>query len=150
MEATASSPTSDERALSALGYFLGLIVALVVRATHKDRSRFVRFHSVQAIAFDILLMVFMMLFVAVLFVGMFLVMAVGLFIFANAAEQDSESVFMALPLLTTLPFFGIFSIIPVSLGVLVVRIIAAVRVFQGHNFHYPWLGCQVEKFLEES
>ena len=55
-------PTSDDRLLSALAHLFGILVALIIWATHKDKSPSVRFQAVQAIAFDIVVMVFIMLF----------------------------------------------------------------------------------------
>ena len=144
-EETALTPTSDERMLSALAHFFGVIAALIIWAVQKDKSRFVRFQAAQAMAFDFAVMIFM----GVLFFCLFGVMFLGIFGTAFAAVNNSSSQGLS-PLMTIpfiLPSLMFLCIVPFSLALLVTRVMATISVLSGNDFHYPILGEQVEKFL---
>lgn len=146
-----TSPTSDERLMAALAHFFGPVVALIIWATQKDKSRFVRFQAVQALAFD--LTVFVALFV---FIGCFLVIVFGTVFLGTAgafaaANQNQNSDGSALGLVASLIFFLPFlawcPMMLLIVGTLVARVVAAINVLQGKDFRYPVLGARVEKFL---
>ena len=139
--------TSDERLLAAVAHLFGLLVALIVWATQKEKSLFVRFQAVQAIAFNGIVMLASMALSGCLGVLMVLAMVVGVtFIETQAAPGEMDWLFLFQPLLIFV-FFILW--MPVSLLLTVVRIVAAWSVFRGKDFRYPWLGRQVEKFLQD-
>ena len=145
-EETNLTPTSDERMMSALAHFFGVIAALIIWAVQKDKSRFVRFQAAQAMAFDFTVMLFM----GVLFFCLFGVMFLGVFggVFAavnNSTSPDRLSPFMLFPIM--FPFLTFTCILPFSLALLITRVVATVSVLIGNDFRYPFLGAQVEKFL---
>lgn len=142
------TPTSDEQMMAALAHFLGLIGSLIIFVIQKDKSRFVRFQAAQALAFDLITMLFFF----VLFFCMFGVVFLGMFgtIFAglnNPAQSENASWFVILP--TLLPVGMFICIFPFSLALFVTRIVATISVLSGNNFHYPWLGTRVEDFLSD-
>ncbi len=140
--------TSDERVMGALGHFFGLIASLIVWITQKDKSRFLRFQSLQALAFDGLLIVVSM-FLTLCLLG---VMLLGVFGLAFTVGQNPNSPDSVIPIsMASMLFpFGMFAcILPFSLAAFVARTIAAVSVASGHNFHYPILGRRVEAWLGE-
>ena len=47
----------EERLMAALSHFFGMLVALVIWITQKDKSNFVRFQALQAVGLDAILMV---------------------------------------------------------------------------------------------
>ena len=146
-----SLSTSDERLMAALSHFFGLFVALVIWATQKDKSRFVRFQAVQAMAFDIVVMVAVFILVGCLMVGMFAMMALGMGGIALAFPQDGSmpdapfAIFLTL--MTTLPMLMPCVILAFMGVILGFRLVAAIQTFQGKDFRYPWIGSQVERFL---
>ncbi|RPI95917.1 MAG: DUF4870 domain-containing protein [Chloroflexi bacterium] len=145
---TSLSPTSDERMMGALAHFFGVIAALIVWVTQKDKSRFVRFQAAQAMAFDFAVMllmgvVFFCLFGA-MFVGMFGTMAVTL---NSSTSPENVSPFLMFPFM--FPSLMFSCILPFSLAFLIARIVAAASVLSGNNFHYPFLGAKVEGFLAD-
>ena len=145
-EQTVPMPTSDERLLSAIAYFFGIIGAVFVWILQRDKSRFVRFHAAQALAFDFVVTIFTMVFFScffgLMFAGMF-----GAMLTASNTSSPSESfpLFIIFPTIMPLAIFA--CIFPFTLLLMIIRIIAAVSVLSGHDFRYPWLGRQVEKFL---
>jgi uncharacterized Tic20 family protein len=147
-EETNITSNSDERMLAALSHFLGLIVALIIWATQKDKSRFVRFQAVQALAFDLAVMLLM----GILFFCLFGTMFIGMFgmMFTavnNSTSPQNFSPFVMFPFM--FPSLMFTCILPFSFAFLIAKIMAAVSVLNGNNFHYPFLGNQVEKFLAD-
>ena len=47
----------DERLMSGLSHLFGWLIALIIWATQRERSEFVRFQTLQAIAFDVVMIV---------------------------------------------------------------------------------------------
>jgi uncharacterized Tic20 family protein len=137
--------SSDDRLLSAIAHMFGILVALIVWATHKDKSPFVRYQAAQAIAFDVVVMVFSMVFSVCLFGVMFCGMFASILTLA-AAETSGDPGWPILILPGMFPFLFLV-LVPVSLVFVLARLIAAVSVLNGNEFRYPWLGKQVEKFL---
>ncbi|HEX2696884.1 MAG TPA: DUF4870 domain-containing protein [Anaerolineales bacterium] len=145
---TDPSLSSDEKLMGALAHLFGPLVALVVWFMQKDKSRFVKFQTVQALAFDAILMivmgiVFFCLF-GVMFVGMFGAMFYGL---GNTSSPDTVSPFFMLPAM--FPFTIFACAFPLSLLILGARVFAAISIFNGHNYKYPVLGNWLENFLKE-
>lgn len=146
MEEQKQSPfSSDERMLAALAHLFGIVVALIVWVTQKDKSPFVKFQAIQAIGFDLVWMVIGMLasfcYVGVMFAGMFLM------IFGTASAPESfDPALVVLPAMFPLAIFCL--IMPIGLLNLGLRLFAAISVFQGKDYRYPFIGKQVEKFLQ--
>lgn len=146
MENTSPTPTSDEKLMSAIAYFLGIIGALLVWILQKDKSRFVRYHAAQALAFDFLVTVlaFVMFFCifGVMFVGLFGSILIAV---STASQTDSAPLFVLFP--AFMPFMVFTCAFPLSFVFMIGRLFAAISVLTGRDFRFPWLGRQVEKFL---
>ncbi len=142
------TPTSDERMMAALAHFFGAIGALIVWVVQKDKSRFVRFQAVQALAFNFTVILVMVVLFVCLFGAMFIGMFGTMFSALNSSTSpENFSPLMVFPFLfPTLAFTCIF---PLSLAFVIAQIVAAVSVLTGRDFHYPLLGAQVEKFLAD-
>lgn len=130
-------PTSDEKILAALSHLLGPIVALIIWATQKDKSPLVRFQAVQAMAFDATLILFGVLGAGCVGLLVFCSMITG-FVGAAAAATPNGDSSSPLALLFVLPAMMPFCIGPLififALGMILIRLFAAVSVFQGKNF----------------
>ncbi len=146
--AESSSSTSDERSMAALAHFFGLIAALIVWAVQKDKSPFVRFQSLQSLAFEAIAilvnMVLMICLFGVMFVGAFGILFASI---NSASSPDNVDPLFVLPMMFPFATFSCF--IPMTLVYFIVRLIATVSVASGHDFRYPWLGKWLEKFLEK-
>ena len=142
------SPSSDEKLMGALAHLFGPLVALIVWSTQKDKSRFVKFQALQALAFDVILIAVMgvVLFCAfgVMFAGIFGSMFVTL---GNASSPDAVPPFFILPFM--FPMLMSACILPFSLLILTARLIASISVLNGRNYQYPLLGKWLENFLKE-
>ncbi len=139
------SPSSDERLMAAISHFFGLVVALIVWATQKDKSRFVRFQALQAAAFDVLFLLLWFVIVGCYMAFMAFSMFGAMMFGSSMASDPSTQWIFLMPSLFPM---GILCIFPFILLLFVARIVAAVQTFQGKDFRYPWLAERVEKFLE--
>ena len=138
-------PTSDEKLMSAIAYFFGVFGALLVWIFQKDKSRFVRFHATQALAFDFLVLGVGFVGFFCIFGMMFVAMFGSIVLTANSASPSDQPLLVLFPVL--MPFTIFSCAFPGALVLMLVRLIAAVAVLSGRDFRYPWLGTQVEKFL---
>ena len=137
--------TSDQRLMAALAHFFGLIAALVIWATQKDKSPFLRFQALQALAFDVLLTaVFLVLTLCVMGV-----MFVGVLVLVAATKSTGpQEGFISLGVGSMLlPMGVLFCLAPVSWAALLIRTIAAISVANGRNFRYPFIAGRVKAFL---
>ena len=143
-----SLPSSDERLMGGLAHLFGPLVAIIVWSIQKGKSRFVKFQAVQALAFDVILIIVM----GIVFFCLFGVMFAGVFgpmfgALGDASSPDAIPPFFMLPFM--FPFLFFACIFPFSLLIMAVRLVASLSVFNGRNFHYPVLGKWLEKFLKE-
>jgi len=144
------APSPDESLMAAVSHFLGFLVALVVWVTQKDKSRFVRFQALQAMAFDLVASVIFFLVIGFLLVLVFGVIALGIGDIAILGSQNNptaEPVRVFIALMTGLPFLIPCLVIPLAIAIFIARLIATIQTFQGHDFHYPWLGNLVERSI---
>lgn len=140
-------PTSDERMLGALAHVLGSLVAIIVWFIQKDRSRFVKFQALQALVFDVILFVASGLIFACLFGVILLGMSFSMFnLLQNPAAADGFEFLVAIPMLFPFIMFG--CAFPLSLAILVLRLIAGISVLNGRNYHYPVIGKWLDGFLD--
>jgi uncharacterized Tic20 family protein len=145
------APTSDESLLAAISHFFGLLVALIVWATQKDKSHYVRFQAIQAMAFDLLITVAVFLIVGCMMVFIFGVLALGISdiaVFGNQGNPTAEPFRTLIALMAAVPILIPCIIIPFTGIIFVARLIATIQTFQGKDFHYPWLGSMVERYQE--
>jgi len=145
------APTSDESLMAAISHFFGLLVALVVWATQKDKSRFVRFQAIQAMAFDLLVSAAVFLIVGCMMVAIFGILTLGIgdiALFSNQGNPTAEPFRTLIALMTAVPLLIPCIIVPVAGIIFVARLIATIQTFQGKDFHYPWLGALVERYQE--
>jgi uncharacterized Tic20 family protein len=145
------APTSDEGLMAAISHFFGLLVALIVWATQKDKSRFVRFQAIQAMAFDLIVSVAVFLIVGCMMVAIFGVLALGIgdiAIIGSQSNPTAEPFRTLIALMTAVPLLIPCIIFPVVGIIFVARLIATIQTFQGKDFHYPWLGSLIERYQE--
>jgi uncharacterized Tic20 family protein len=145
-------PTSDERLMAALSHFLGFIIALIVWATQKDKSRYVHFQAIQAMAFDLVVSVITFVIVGGMIAFTFGVAMLGVGGIAIVSAQNNptaEPIGVIIALMTAIPFLIPCIIFPLMGIIFIARLIATIQTFQGKDFHYPWLGSLVERSLEQ-
>src|SRR4030042_4711528 len=145
------APTTDEGLMAAISHFFGLLVALIVWATQKEKSRFVRFQAIQAMAFDVVISVIIFITIGCMMVLMFGVMALGvggIAFFGSQKNPTGDPVGIFIAMMTAVPFLIPCIILPLMGIIFIARLIAPIQTFQGKDFHYPWLGALIERSLE--
>ena len=143
----ATNLTSDEKLMGGVAHVFGPLVAIIVWAIQKDKSRFVKFQSLQALAFDLIIIIVGGLLFFCLFSFMFLGMSWITFQAINSTSPDEFMSIFALPFMFPLATFA--CITPFSIGILVLRIIAGISVLSGRNYKYPIIGKWLEHFLNQ-
>jgi uncharacterized Tic20 family protein len=139
--------TSDERVMGGLAHFFGLIAALIVWATQKDKSRFLRFQALQAMAFDAVLVVASMI-LTMCMLPVSLAGGMALFFTTSQAAPSPDSLFPVTMAAMLWPMSMFLCIMPFALRALLIRTIAAVSVASGRDFRYPWIAARVGAFLD--
>ena len=133
--------------MGAIPHLFGFLVALIVWALQKDKSRFIKFQALQTLIFYLVVAVV----VGFLFSCFFGVMFLGIFgssalAVESASSSEQLTQFVFLPFI--LPFATFSCIVPLSFLLLAVRIFAFVSVLNGRNFRYPLIGNWAEKSLD--
>lgn len=151
MEKTqANVPTqSDERVMAGLSHLLGLIPALIFWAVKKDESPYVRHQALQAIFYNIFMMVASLVILLLSFGLMLLLMLIGFAVtLITLGLNDPESVWIAFSafgfFFTLFPsFFGIFFLVLIPLRI--IGFIAAIQTFMGKPWRYPLIANWVDR-----
>lgn len=147
IEQTTSIPetTSDERLfglLSHLSIFIGgIVLPIIIWATQKEKSKFVKFHSLQAIFFQLSLAVLVII-IVILFLIVLFISGIGLGGFENSGE--TMSTFMVI--LFVLFYGGMFLLI---IGGMAYSIYLGVKTYNGYLIRIPFIGNIVYKKVYE-
>jgi uncharacterized Tic20 family protein len=140
--------SSDEKLMGALAHVFGPLAAIIVWAIQKDKSRFVKFQALQVLAFDVIVAVSMGAFFFCIFGVAFLGMSGSMFaVINNPSSVNEVTPFFFLPFMFPFMIFG--CIFPFSFALMIVRIIAAISILNGRNYHYPVIGKWLDNFLEK-
>ena len=133
-------PTSDERLLAMLSHlsvFLGgIILPIILWATQKDKSKFVKFHSLQAIYFQLayaaLIFVFVIVIIAVLMIS-----GIGMGAFSGNHHGHSDSMPVFMIVMMVILYGGIFILL---LGGFGYSIYLSVKSYNGNLIRIPVIG----------
>lgn len=145
------TPTQDERVMAALSHasallpMMGVIAPIVIWVTQKEKSRYVAFQSLQALAYQLSMIV-------AWFIGMgcYMLSFFGTFITIPFAASSGNSPDGS-------PIFGLAFLIPflvfgaIFIGgffFIIYGMVAAVMAFQGKAFRYVIIGRRVEHFMQ--
>jgi len=120
--------------------FWGMIAAIVIWVTHKDKSNFIVFQAIQALIYQVLLIL-----VTMLGMGCYMISFFGMVLTISSSTSESS----AFPAGFFLPFAAMGGIFIIDLAFIIYGIVAAVMNFTGKNFRYILLGGWVEKYLNK-
>ena len=135
-------PSQDERTMATLAHALQLVLSwigpLVIFLMRRE-SRFVSFHSLQAL----LLQVVQVIVVVIFFVGWFILMFTTLFVSGTSrpASNPPVALFLVFPLLWLL-------LMATWITVFIIVIVYAVKASRGEWAEYPVLGKFARKLLK--
>jgi uncharacterized Tic20 family protein len=149
------SPTSDEKVFAAIAHasvifaFFGPVGPALIWAYQRDKSRYVRFHALQAMGYQAL--AFWLFFIGVfvvVFGGIVIMTILGAFLLESTSTDPGFFPFLIQPVI----FLGMFGLIGLFFGI---GMIGAIFCMLGRDFKYPligrWLKTRVfaEKITEE-
>lgn len=149
---TSTAAAQNDRIMAALAHvsallpLMGVIAPIVIWATQKDKSEFVAFQALQAIAYQLLM-------ILAWFVGMgcymlsFFSTFLTLPFAGNGTEGAPGSPFFMVGFV--LPFL-IFGAIFIGGAIFMIYgVVGAIMTFQGKDFRYAILGRRLEQYLEK-
>jgi uncharacterized protein len=144
------APSQDERVMAALAHvsallpLMGVVAPIVVWATQKDKSRFVAFQALQAVVYQL-----SMVLAWFLGMGCYVLSFFSLFAFIPFAGSETSQTLPPLFLPTFfIPFVVMGLMLIGGLAFVVYGLIAAILVFQGKPFRYILIGRWVERFIQ--
>ena len=150
---TPAEPTQNDKIMAALAHvsallpLMGVIAPIVIWATQKDKSEFVAFQALQAIAYQLLMIV-------AWFVGMgcYMLSFFSTFLTIPFAGEGMESgpgsLFFMLGFFIP---FAIFGLIFIGGAIFIIYgVVAAIMTFQGKDFRYALLGKRLERYLQKN
>jgi uncharacterized Tic20 family protein len=134
------TPTSDEKVFAALAHasvifsFFGPVGPALIWAYQRDKSKYVRFHALQAMGYQALSfwLFYIGVFVAV-FGGIFIMVILGAFLFESTSADPGLFPFIIQPII----FLGMFGLMGFFF---VIGMAGAVFCVLGRDFNYPLLG----------
>jgi uncharacterized Tic20 family protein len=150
MEHLNSSITQNERVLAAISHasilvpVTGAVIPFIIWSTQKEKSQFVRGHSLQALVYQLSLIVY---FVAI--ASCFLLSLVARSTSITLETLDGKQLLN--PLLDISMLFPLLINIVIFLGMFLFTIygfIGSVRTLQGKPFQYILIGRKVENYIQ--
>lgn len=133
------NPTSEEKVLAALAHgsvlfaWFGPIAPTILWVTQRNKSKYVRFHALQAMGYQALAFWGWILGIIAVFIGMF-----GMIFFAalvlDSNQMESPAILVFLQFFTMLSIFGLWGLF--FLGGLA----GAIFCITGRDFRYPVIG----------
>jgi uncharacterized Tic20 family protein len=146
------TPTQDERVMAALANvsailpFMGVIAPIVIWVTQKDKSQYVAFQSLQALVYQLTMIVAWMVGMGCYMCSFFFTFLTIPFSSSTQTTPASDPLFFITFFIPFLIFGGIF------LGgflFVIYGIVGAVMAFQGKPFRYVIIGRRVERFMQQ-
>ncbi|PKN93751.1 MAG: hypothetical protein CVU44_08015 [Chloroflexi bacterium HGW-Chloroflexi-6] len=145
------TPTQDERVMAALSHasallpMMGVIAPIVIWVTQKEKSKYVAFQSLQALAYQLSM-------ILAYFVGMgcYMFSFFGTFfsipfLSSSGSSESANPLFM---LMFAIPFLVMGVLFIGGFLFVIYGAIGAVMTFQGKPFRYMFIGKRVEHFMQ--
>ena len=132
--------------LSAILPMWGIIAPIIIWATQREKSAYVRFQSLQALAYQLSIILLWFAGFGCYFLSFF-AMFLGIAAFADTFEQSGPpgAFFLLFP---GLPFCIMGTVFFLSFLYVVYGLIGAVMTLQGRSFRYAIIGARIERFLQ--
>jgi uncharacterized Tic20 family protein len=145
------TPTPDERVLAALSHvsvllpLVGVIAPIVIWVTQREKSKFVAFQSLQAMVYQLTIIVGWILSWGCYMCSFFGIFT-GMFLGASLESSGSGETFAILASLLPLLVFGVIMVFGIAF--IIYGVVGAVMAFQGKPFRYIIIGERVERFMQ--
>lgn len=130
--------------ISALVPMIGLFAPIIVWVTQKDKSEYVAFQSLQALAYQLAMIVGYIIWMGCYMVSIFGTVFTMTIIAPEGSPESPNPLAMGLAFLPIL-FMCVFFLL--GFLMIVYAVIGAVQAFQGKPFRYLLIGRWVERYL---
>ena len=145
------TPTQDERVMAALSHvsallpMMGVIAPIVIWVTQKEKSKYVAFQSLQALAYQL-----SMILAGFVGMGCYMLSFFGTFFSipfssSSGSSQSANPLFM---LMFVIPFLVMGIMLIGGFFFVIYGVVCAVMTFQGKPFRYMVIGKRVEHFMQ--
>lgn len=145
-------PAQNDRIMASLAHvsallpLMGVIAPIIIWATQKDKSEYVAFQALQAVAYQLL-----MIFAWFVGMGCYMLSFFSTFLTMPFAGSESPSTLPPFFLIGFLIPFIIFGLIFLGGAVFILYgIVGAVMTFQGKDFRYFILGNRLADYLQKT
>jgi uncharacterized Tic20 family protein len=141
-----TTPTAEERIwavlahLSALAFGMGILIPIIGWSEQRRKSRYASFQCLQALGYQSLGYTVWLLATLLVFVGILAILVVMSFL-AESNGQPFDALEGPLFALVYISIFGLFALY------LLLPIVASVACALGREFHYPFMGHRLAKYL---
>ncbi len=125
-----------KRKISILIPNIGIIAPIIIWVNQKEKSKFVKFHAIQAIFYQLVFFVLMMLFI---FTGIILMLISMPILSANPNAEPGTLFFISM--------IFMFLYFPLWFFFAVYAVVAAVKSYKGRIFRYLIIGKIIEKMV---
>jgi uncharacterized protein len=145
------TPTQDERIIAALSHasallpLMGVIAPIVIWITQKEKSRYVAFQSLQALVYQLVMIVGYLVGMGCYMIFLFSTMIALPFLSTSGSSDIIDPIF---EIGLVIPFLVIGAFFLVGFLFMVYGVIGAVKAFQGKPFRYFLIGKRVEKYIQ--
>ena len=142
-----TTPSQDERIMAALSHgavlipIWGIVIAVIVWITQKDKSKYTAFQSLQALVYQLFIPL-------VWFLGMGCYMLSFFASFLTIPIAGSSSSNWPFGLMMLVPFATLFTVLIGELAFIVFGLVGAVMVLRGKDFRYIILGRLLERYMQ--
>jgi uncharacterized Tic20 family protein len=139
--------TQNDRIMAALAHvtailpMMGIVAPIVIWATQKDKSEFVAFQALQAVAYQLTIILAWFIGMGCYMCSFFGMFIAGPFSASSGSDVPVEMIGMFFPLLV----MGIMML--GSFVFIVYGVIAAIRLIQGKDFRYIVIGDRIKSYL---
>lgn len=123
-----------KRKISILIPNIGIIAPIIIWVNQKDKSKFVKFHAIQAIFYQLAFFILMMLFI---FTGIILMLISMPILSANPNAEPGTLFFISM--------IFMFLYFPLWFFFAIYAVVAAVKSYKGKVFRYLIIGKIIEK-----
>lgn len=146
------NPNQDERVMAALAHvaailpLMGVIAPIIIWVTQREKSRYVAFQALQAVAYQLSMIVAWMIGMGCYFCSFF---AMFLSIPLASSSGTTPPVNTLFSLGFIIPFLVLGLIFLGVFAFMVYGIVGAINAFQGKPFGYVFIGQRVERFMQQ-
>lgn len=131
--------------VTALIPLMGVIAPIVIWATQKEKSQYVRNQSLQALVYQLINVAIVILGYACYFVGLF--GSIMIIAIAGSSGRVEEEV---LPMLMMIIPLGVFLLLGLfEIFFMLYAIVAAVMSLQGKPFNYILIGSRIQRYMDK-